>query len=55
MSTAATSSTSASSAPKKLTEKQQQEIVNTFQKLRDEQRAIANKAGELQIEQKSHE
>ncbi len=43
---------------KKTKEKQQQEaeqIVNNFQKLRDEQRLIANKAAELQIELKSHE
>jgi hypothetical protein len=36
-------------------EKEQYEIVNTFQRLREEQRLIASKAAELQIEQKSHE
>ena len=42
--TATNPSTSTSSGPKKLKEKEQQEIVNTFQKLREEQKAIANKA-----------
>ena len=51
MSAAATSSGSS----KKMDEKKQQEIVNNFQKLREEQRAIATKAAELQAEQKSHE
>jgi hypothetical protein len=36
-------------------EKEQHEIVNNFQRLREEQRLIASKAAELQIEQKSHE
>lgn len=40
---------------KKLTEKEQQEIVVNFNRLRDEQRMIATKAAELQNEQKSHE
>ena len=40
------------SAQKKPSE---QEIVAHFQKLRDEQRIIASKAAELQVEQKSHE
>jgi prefoldin subunit 2 len=33
----------------------EQEIVSHFQKLREEQRMIASKAAELQVEQKSHE
>ncbi len=47
-----------SSAPatsKKSKEKEQQEIVANFQRLREEQRMIATKAAELQVEQKSHE
>jgi hypothetical protein len=43
---------------KKSKEKQQQEaeqIVNNFQKLREDQRLIASKAAELQIDLKSHE
>lgn len=45
----------AASGPKKSKEKEQQEIVSNFQKLREEQKAIASKSAELQIEQKSHE
>lgn len=33
----------------------EQEIVAHFQKLREDQRMIASKAAELQVEQKSHE
>ncbi len=44
-----------STSSKKSKEKEQQEIVANFQKLREEQRLIASKAAELQIEQKSHE
>lgn len=55
MSAATATTGPSSSGPKKLKEKEQQEIVNTFQRLRDEQRGIANKAAELQVEQKSHE
>lgn len=47
--------TASTGAAKKSNEKQQQEIIAHFQKLRDEQRIIASKAAELQIEQKSHE
>ena len=46
---------SAASAPKPKSEKEQKEIINNFQKLREEQRLIATKAAEIQIEQKSHE
>ena len=44
-------------APAKTTkdQKKQQEIVDTFAKMREEQRVIATKAAELQVEQKSHE
>ncbi|CAF0769944.1 unnamed protein product [Brachionus calyciflorus] len=45
----------AASGSKKSKEKEQQEIVATFQKLREEQKAIAGKSAELQVEQKSHE
>ena len=45
----------AGAAPKPKSEKEQKEIINNFQKLREEQRMIASKAAELQIEQKSHE
>ncbi len=48
-------STAAGPSSKKSKEKEQQEIVANFQKLREEQRLIAGKAAELQIEQKSHE
>ncbi len=44
-----------SSGAKKVDQKKQQEIVDNFSKLREEQRVIATKAAELQIEQKSHE
>ena len=44
-----------STSGKKLTEKEQQEIVVQFNRLRDDQRMIATKAAELQNEQKSHE
>lgn len=40
---------------KKLSEKEQQEIVGHFNRLREDQRIIATKAAELQNEQKSHE
>lgn len=43
------------SGTKKIDQKKQQEIVDTFAKMREEQRLIATKAAELQIEQKSHE
>ncbi|RMZ93146.1 prefoldin subunit 2 [Brachionus plicatilis] len=43
------------STSKKSKEKEQQEIVATFQKLREDQKVIASKSAELQIEQKSHE
>lgn len=43
------------STSKKSKEKEQQEIVATFQKLREEQKVVASKSAELQIEQKSHE
>lgn len=43
------------SSGKKLSEKEQHEIVNQFNRLREEQRLIATKAAELQNEQKSHE
>ena len=46
---------SSSTSSKKLKEKEQQEIVNNFQRLREEQKIIATKAAELQLEQKSHE
>lgn len=46
---------SSAASGKKLTEKEQQEIVGTFNRLREEQRMIATKAAELQNEQKSHE
>lgn len=36
-------------------QKKQQEIVDNFSKMREDQRVIATKAAELQIEQKSHE
>lgn len=43
------------SAPNKNREKEQQEIIANFQKLREDQKLIASKSAELQIEQKSHE
>lgn len=43
------------SGAKKIDQKKQQEIVDTFAKMREEQRLIATKAAELQIELKSHE
>ena len=43
------------STVKKMDQKKQQEIVDNFAKMREEQRMIASKAAELQIEQKSHE
>lgn len=46
---------SSASGAKKSKEKEQQEIINNFQKLREEQKMIASKSAELQIEQKSHE
>ena len=46
---------SATTAVKPKSEKEQKEIINTFQKLREDQRMIASKAAELQIELKSHE
>jgi hypothetical protein len=48
-------STSNAGGAKKMDQKKQQEIVDTFAKMREEQRLIATKAAELQIEQKSHE
>lgn len=55
-----TATASAASAAAKKTnvkdkEKEQQEIIANFQKLREEQRLIATKAAELQMDQKSHE
>jgi hypothetical protein len=47
-------STATSSGGKKSAAKEQ-EIVANFQKLRDEQRFIASKAAEIQVDQKSHE
>jgi hypothetical protein len=55
MSTATATAAASSGASKKSKEKDQQEIIANFQKLREEQRIIASKAAELQIEQKSHE
>ena len=55
MSSTAVSTAQIPSAAKPKTEKEQREIINTFQKLREEQKMIASKAAELQIEQKSHE
>lgn len=42
-------------AATKKDQKKQQEIVDNFAKMREEQRVIATKAAELQVEQKSHE
>ena len=53
--TPATSSNLAAAAAKPKTEKEQKEIINNFQRLREEQRMIATKTAELQIELKSHE
>ena len=53
MSSAAPPNATNTTKPK--TEKEQKEIISNFQKLRDEQRMIASKAAELQLEQKSHE
>ena len=36
-------------------QKENEQIVNTFQKLREEQRFIAGKMAELQMDAKSHE
>ena len=52
---AAAAAGAASSSQKKSLEKEQQEIVGKFQSLREDQRMLASKAAELQIEQKSHE
>jgi len=49
------STTTSAAAVKPKSEKEQKEIINTFQKLREDQRMIASKAAELQIELKSHE
>ncbi len=51
----APAATTSAAKPTKSKEKEQQEIVAQFQRLREEQKAIASKAAELQIEQKSHE
>ena len=50
-----TTTTTSAAAVKPKSEKEQKEIINTFQKLREDQRMIASKAAELQIELKSHE
>lgn len=46
---------SAANAAKKPTAKEQEQIINNFQKMREEQRLIASKAAELQMDFKSHE
>ena len=53
--TSSNSQVSTTTAVKTKSEKEQKEIINTFQKLREDQRMIASKAAELQIELKSHE
>lgn len=53
--TTSNNSTVAAAPTKPKSEKEQKEIINNFQKLREEQRMIATKTAELQIELKSHE
>ena len=53
---AATTATNAAALKKqKEKEKEHQEIIANFQKMREEQRLVATKAAELQMDQKSHE
>ena len=52
---ATSSNLAAAVSAKPKTEKEQKEIINNFQRLREEQRMIATKTAELQIELKSHE
>jgi hypothetical protein len=53
MSTAATAAASNANSAKKA--KEQEQIITNFQKMREDQRLVASKAAELQMDFKSHE